>query len=240
MPRALGERSPGPQRGSLQKASWSTRHRGWGDVNWKAPAGKARQRVPPPRENGGEVGEKWHLKDTASRLKRSGSCEVRAREHPPLSASSRGARGPRIASCSPSHRLFICEPHDGIVPNDVSGEVVTWKPHLEKVRRELSPACGTGEGAAKSQEGVRTSSHRSTRNRQRGAWKRLAPRRGPGREASALAQSRRPAPAGRPLHPEQEKQDDVCTGTRNTNGRCWSREERRIVRDRTATRLRPR
>lgn len=180
MPRALGERSPEPQRGSLQKASWSTRHRGWGDVNWKAPAGKARQRDPPPRENGGGVGEKWHLKDTASRLKRSGSCKVRAREHPPLSASSRGARGPCIASCSPSHRLFICEPHNGIVPNDVSGEVVTWKPHLEKVRRELSPACGTGEGAAKSQEGVRTSSHRSTRNRQRGAWKRLAPRRGPG------------------------------------------------------------
>lgn len=236
MPRALGERSPGPQRGSLQKASWSTRHRGWGDVNWKAPAGKARQRVPPPRENGGEVGEKWHLKDTASRLKRSGSCEVRAREHPPLSASSRGARGPRIASCSPSHHLFICEPHDGIVPNDVSGEVVTWKPHLEKVRRELSPACGTREGSGRGPNLI-PSKHQKQTARSVGET-RSATR--SGRESSALAQSRRPAPAGRPLHPEQEKQDDVCTGTRNTNGRCWSREERRIVRDRTATRLRPR
>lgn len=38
-----------PRRGSLQKAPWSTCHLGWVDVNQKAPASEARQRVSPPR-----------------------------------------------------------------------------------------------------------------------------------------------------------------------------------------------
>lgn len=216
------------------------RHRGWGDVNWKAPAGKARQRDPPPRENGGEVGEKWHLKDTASRLKRSGSCEVRAREHPPLSASSHRGTGA-------SHRLLL--------PVSSSVYLRTPRRHrakrcqrrisdLETTSREspqraVTSMRDTRRGSEESGRGPNLIPSKHQKQTARSVGETCSATRSP-REASALAQSRRPAPAGRPLHPEQEKQDDVCTGTRNTNGRCWSREERRIVRDRTATRLRPR